>query len=244
VKEYAGVEAGFLGPVKLGLPLVADEVLREGVYVAGANREGSHLRGVIPGKHFPCRYADLHVARPGDACARCGGVLAVERVIEVGNTFKLGTKYSLPLKACYLDEQGQERPIIMGSYGIGPARIAAAAIEQHHDPNGIIWPPSIAPFQIHLLTVNVKDERMRRLGEEMYQGLTAAMEVLYDDRDERPGVKFKDADLIGIPYRVTVGNRAVQEGKIEVRNRRTKEEMLLSVSEIPLRLREMLAQVA
>ncbi len=246
VKEYAGVEAGFLGPVKpvkLGVPLLADEVLKEGVYVAGANREGYHLRGVIPGRHFVCRYADLHVAQPGDACGTCGGMLTVERVIEVGNIFKLGTKYSLPLKAVYLDEQGQERPIIMGSYGIGPARIAAAAIEQNHDPDGIIWPRSVAPFQIHLLTVNVKDEEMRRLGEEVYQGLTAATEVLYDDRDERPGVKFKDADLIGIPYRVTVGNRAVREGKIEVRNRRTKEERLLSISEVPLRLREMLAQV-
>jgi len=156
----------------------------------------------------------------------------VEPVIEVGNIFQLGTRYSTALKAVYLDERGQERPIVMGSYGIGPARIAAAAIEQSHDRDGAIWPSSIAPFQIHLVTVNVKDAAMRSLGEELYRSLAAAhVEMLYDDRDERPGVKFKDADLLGIPYRVTVGSRAIKDGQVEIRNRRTKADSMVPVAD-------------
>jgi len=232
VKEIAGVEAGFLGPLGLALPLLADEALAEGVYVAGANREGYHVRGVVPGKHFNARYADIHLVHAGEACLQCGAPLVVERVIEVGNIFKLGTRYSAPLKAVYLDEQGQEHPIVMGSYGIGPARIAAAAIEQNHDQDGIIWPISIAPFPVLLLTVNVKDGAMRAVADELYRQFTAAgIEVLYDDRDERAGVKFKDADLLGIPYRVTVGSRAVRDGQVEIRNRRTKEDALVPIAE-------------
>ncbi len=232
VKEIAGVEAGFLGPLGLALPLLADEALAEGVYVAGANREGYHVRGVVPGKHFNARYADIHLAQAGEVCPQCGAPLVVERVIEVGNIFKLGTRYSAPLKAVYLDEQGQEHPIVMGSYGIGPARIAAAAIEQNHDQDGIIWPISIAPFPVLLLTVNAKDGAMRAVADELYRQFTAAgIEVLYDDRDERAGVKFKDADLLGIPYRVTVGSRAVRDGQVEIRNRRTKEDALVPIAE-------------
>lgn len=232
VKEIAGVEAGFLGPLGLALPLLADEALAEGVYVAGANREGYHVRGVVPGKHFSARYADIHLVQAGEACLHCGAPLVVERVIEVGNIFKLGTRYSAPLKAVYLDEQGQEHPIVMGSYGIGPARIAAAAIEQNHDQDGIIWPISIAPFPVLLLTVNAKDGAMRAVADELYRQFTAAgIEVLYDDRDERAGVKFKDADLLGIPYRVTVGSRAVRDGQVEIRNRRTKEDALVPIAE-------------
>ena len=243
VQAVAGVEAGFLGPVGLTIPLLADGALAAGVYVAGANRVDTHLRGVVPGKHFTARYGDIHRVQTGDACVNCGGALAVERVIEVGNIFKLGTRYSTPLKAVYLDEQGQERPIVMGSYGIGPARIAAAALEQHHDADGTIWPLTIAPFQVHLLTVNVKDAAMQRLGEELYRGLVAAaVEVLYDDRDERPGVKFKDADLIGIPYRVTVGSRAVREGQAEIRTRRTRQETPVPIAEVVPRIRALLEQ--
>jgi prolyl-tRNA synthetase len=167
----------------------------------------------------------------------------VERVIEVGNIFKLGTRYSIPLKALYLDEKGEERPIVMGSYGIGPARIAAAAIEQHHDRDGAIWPGSIAPFQVHLVTVNVKDPGMRELGEELYRTLNGAgVELLYDDRDERPGVKFKDADLVGIPYRVTVGSRAIKEGQVEIRHRRTREDMFVPAAETVPRIQALLLQ--
>lgn len=232
VKEFAGVEVGFLGPLNLELPLLADEALAEGVYVAGANREGTHLRGVVPGKQVRARYADIHRVQAGEACVKCGGLVTVEPVIEVGNIFQLGTRYSTALKAVYLDERGQERPIVMGSYGIGPARIAAAAIEQSHDRDGAIWPSSIAPFQIHLVTVNVKDAAMRSLGEELYRSLAAAhVEMLYDDRDERPGVKFKDADLLGIPYRVTVGSRAIKDGQVEIRNRRTKADSMVPVAD-------------
>ncbi|MFQ5656279.1 MAG: proline--tRNA ligase [Candidatus Methylomirabilales bacterium] len=242
VKEIAGVEAGFLGPLGLELSLLADEALAEGVYVAGANREGYHVRGVVPGKHFSARYADIHRVQAGETCVQCGAPLTVERVIEVGNIFKLGTRYSVPLKTVYLDERGQEHPIVMGSYGIGPARIAAAAIEQNHDQDGVIWPMSIAPFPVLLLTVNVKDEAMQALGEEIYQQfLGVGVEVLYDDRDERPGVKFKDADLLGIPYRVTVGSRAIREGEVEIRNRRTKEDALVPVAEVVAHVRTLLS---
>lgn len=201
--------------------VVADECLREGRYVVGANREGYHLTGVSPGTDFACEFADLQVALPGEGCPQCGKPLRVERVIEIGNIFKLGTKYSIPLGAMYLDEQGQQKPVIMGSYGIGPARIAAAAIEQRHDGNGIIWPWAIAPFQVHLVPVAAKDAGPARAVEEIAVELEAAgFEVLVDDRDERAGVKFKDADLLGVPIRITVGNLLTKEGLVEVRARR------------------------
>ena len=223
IAAATGGEAGFVGPVGLRLRVIADETLRTGCYVAGANKPDTHLRGVVPGTHFQPEFADLREADAGDACATCGAALGVERVIEIGNIFKLGTKYSIPLGALYLDEQGHERPIVMGSYGIGPARIAAAAIEQNHDQDGMIWPEAIAPFDVHLLVVNVKDTKMAGIAEELYGALTAAgPDVLYDDRDERPGVKFKDADLLGLPVRVTVGAKALKEGVVEVRSRRTK----------------------
>ena len=223
ILEAAGVEPGFIGPVGVRLRILADDCLRSGCYVAGANKPDTHLRGVVPGRDFQAEFADLQEANAGDGCGRCGQPLAIERVIEVGNIFKLGTKYAEPLRAVYLDEQGQERPIVMGSYGIGPARIAAAAIEQNHDAEGIIWPKTIAPFQVHLLVVNTREPRMMELAERLYADLVAAeLEVLYDDRDERAGVKFKDADLLGLPVRVTVGARVLKEGVVEVRSRRTK----------------------
>lgn len=241
VKEHAGVEAGFLGPVGQQLPILTDEALREGVYVAGANKPDTHVRGIVPGKHFPARFVDLRAVLPGEGCPQCGTPLGVERVIEVGNIFKLGTKYSVPLKAVYLDEAGQERPIVMGSYGIGPARIAAAAIEQNHDKDGIIWPESIAPFAVHLVVVNVKEPAMAGLGERLYGAAQAAgLEILFDDRDERPGVKFKDADLLGIPYRVTVGTRAVRDGLVEIRRRRDRQEWALREGEVIPRLKDLL----
>jgi prolyl-tRNA synthetase len=219
-----GGEAGFVGPVGLALRTIADETLRTGCYVAGANKPDTHLRGVVPGTHFQAEFVDLREADAGDVCTKCGASLAVERVIEIGNIFRLGTKYSKPMGALYLDEQGQEQPIVMGSYGIGPARIAAAAIEQNHDRDGMIWPETIAPFDVHLVVVNIKDAKMAEMAEALYGALTAAgLEVLYDDRDERGGVKFKDADLLGCPVRVTVGSRALKEGVVEVRRRRTGE---------------------
>jgi len=225
--------------------VVADDSLKDGVYVVGANKDGVHLRGARPGQDFQAHFVDLHVAKPGDSCVECGQPIVVERVIEVGNIFKLGTKYSVSLHAVYLDQAGQERPIVMGSYGIGPARILAAAIEQGHDADGMIWPWSIAPFGIHLLAVNVNDRVQQETAQELYQTLIqGGFEVLLDDRDERPGVKFKDADLIGCPIRVTVGTSFVKNGTIEVRVRRdrserkvTKDELISTVKELALSLR-------
>jgi prolyl-tRNA synthetase len=241
IREVAGVEAGFVGPVGLAIRVIADVSLSAGCYVAGANKPDTHLLGVVPGETFQAEFADLHEAGAGDGCVQCGAPLAVERVIEVGNIFKLGTKYSVPLGAVYLDEQGQAHPIVMGSYGIGPARIAAAAIEQSHDQHGIIWPDSIAPFPVHLLVVNAKDPRMAPLAEDLYARLTeAGVEALYDDRDERPGVKFKDADLLGLPVRITVGSRAVKEGTVEIRRRRTGEEIAVVPAEAVASVRSLL----
>ena len=222
VTSQLGVAPGSVGPVGAhGITrIVADLSLRQGSYVVGANRDGFHLTAVTAGKDFDCEFADLQVALPGEGCPSCGKPLGVERVIEVGNIFKLGTKYSVPLNAMYLDEQGQQKPIVMGSYGIGPARIAAAAVEQRHDADGIIWPWAIAPFHVHVVPVAVKDPAQMAAAEEIYCELgTAGFEVLMDDRDERAGVKFKDADLLGVPIRVTVGNALAKEGVVEVRNR-------------------------
>jgi len=223
VKAALGVPAGFIGPMGHKIRKIADRVLQQGTYVAGANKEGFHLRGVSADKHFSdAEFADIHTAAAGDACSQCGKPLRIERVIEIGNIFKLGTKYSVPLKANYLDEQGNEKPIIMGSYGIGPARIAAAAIEQGSDENGIIWPLAISPYQVLIVPVNVKDVRSMDVAEEMYRLLEEkSFEVLMDERDERAGVKFKDADLIGIPYRIVIGEKNLKEGMVEIKERKT-----------------------
>jgi len=175
---------------------------------------------VPPRANFACEWADFQAALPGEGCRTSGKPHAVERVIEVGNIFKLGTKFSEPLNAMYLDEQGQQRPIVMGSYGIGPARIAAAAVEQHHDADGIIWPWTIAPFHVHLVPIAIKDAGQMAAAEEIEKALAGAgFDVLMDDRDERAGVKFKDADLLGVPIRVTVGNALAKEGMVEIRER-------------------------
>jgi prolyl-tRNA synthetase len=240
VRDALGAPVGSVGPVGATVPIVADEVLGEGVYVVGANREGFHLRGVRPGRDFTARYADLHLAQAGDACPTCGEPLVIERVIEVGNIFKLGTKYSSTLGATYLDERGQARPIVMGSYGIGPARIVAAAIEQRHDADGIVWPWSIAPFQVHVLPVNPKQAAVRDAAERLYRDLGAAgLETILDDRDERPGVKFKDADLLGIPIRVTVGALLGKEGKVEVRTRRDRRDVAVAPDGVVAAVRDL-----
>ena len=240
VRDALGVVVGSVGPVGAPVPVVADEVLGEGVYVCGANREGVHLRGVRPGRDFTARHADVHVAQAGDACPECGAPLSMERVIEVGNIFKLGTRYSATLGATYLDERGQSRPIVMGSYGIGPARIVASAIEQRHDADGIVWPWSIAPAQVHVLPVNVKQAAMRETAERLYQDLGAAgFATILDDRDERPGVKFKDADLLGIPVRVTVGARLAKDGQVELRARRDRQDVAVSPDGVVAAVRDL-----
>ncbi len=233
VKQFLGVPAGFIGPMDHKVRKIADPVLKQGEYVAGANKEGFHVKGVTADEHFgDAEFVDIHLAAAGDACTQCGKLLRIERVIEAGNIFKLGTKYSVPLKANYLDESGNEKPIIMGSYGIGPARIAAAAVEQGNDENGIIWPLAIAPYQVVILPVNVKDVKSMDVAEEMYASLEEkGFEALLDDRDERAGVKFKDADLIGIPWRIIIGEKNLKEGLVELKERRTGQVEKLKVEE-------------
>ena len=240
VKQHLGVAPGSIGPVGVtGVRIIADESLREGRYVVGANREGVHLTGVAPGQDFACEWADLQVTLGGEGCPTCGKALRIERVIEVGNTFKLGTRYSVPLGAAYLDENGKQQPIVMGSYGIGPARIAASAVEQQHDADGIVWPWAIAPFQVHLVPVAVKDAAQMAAAEEIYRDLRAAgFDVLMDDREERAGVKFKDADLLGIPLRITIGNALAKEGVVELRQRRTRAERRIPKGEVVAAVQE------
>jgi len=233
VASVLGAPVGSVGPLGGRAPVVADEALRQGRYVVGAGREGFHVKGVAAGRDFECRFADLHTVAPGEACTVCGAPLNVERVIEIGNIFKLGTKYSEALGARYLDEHGQERPIVMGSYGIGPARIAATAIEQLADADGIVWPPSIAPFAVHIVVVNVRAEAQAAAGEALYAECgERGLDTLLDDREERPGVKFKDADLLGVPVRVTIGNAWVKSGLVEVRARGTREERKVPRGEV------------
>jgi len=233
VKEILGVEAGFIGPMKHKIRIIADMCLKEGVFVSGANKPHYHTRGVRPGKDFTAKWYDIHIAKEGDACQKCNSPLRIERVIEIGNIFKLGTKYSIPLKAFYLDEKGQEKPVIMGSYGIGPARIAAAAIEQNHDKDGIIWPKSIAPFEVEILPLNMRDAKTLEVAEKLYKDLTEkGIEIFMDDRDERAGVKFKDADLIGIPTQIILGEKNLKEGCVEIKNRRTKEAIKVKIGEV------------
>ncbi len=245
ILAHLGAEAGSIGPAGAKLPTIADESLRTGQYIVGANKDGFHLRGVVPGTHFQPKWADIHRARTGDGCPRCESNLRVERVIEVGNIFKLGTRYSVSLRAMYLSEAGEECPIVMGSYGIGPARIVAAAIEQHHDEQGIVWPTAIAPYQLHLLPVNMRDDKMAELAEAIYTQLQRErVEVLYDDRDERPGVKFKDADLLGLPLRLTIGSRALKEGMLELKVRKTGEELRVPPSEAVSRAKALLSHLS
>jgi prolyl-tRNA synthetase len=233
VKEILGVEAGFIGPMNHKIRIIADMCLKEGIYVSGANKPHYHARGIRPGKDFTAEWNDIHIAKEGDLCRRCSATLKIERVIEIGNTFMLGTKYSVPLKAFYLDEKGQEKPVVMGSYGIGPARVAAAAIEQNNDKDGIIWPKSIAPFEVEILPLNMKDAKTVEVAEKLYKDLTEkGVEILMDDRDERAGVKFKDADLIGIPTQIILGEKNIKEGFVEIKDRRTKEAVKVKVEKV------------
>jgi prolyl-tRNA synthetase len=243
VKEILGVEAGFIGPMGHKLRIIADSCLKEGLFVTGANKAHYHVKGVMTERDFPAEWSDIHIARAGDLCTSCGKPLHVEQVIEIGNIFKLGTKYSTALKAFFLDENGQENPIIMGSYGIGPARIAAAAIEQNNDKDGIIWPRSIAPFDVQLIPLNMNDPKTVETAELLYKELKAGgADVLMDDREERAGVKFKDADLIGIPVQIIIGEKNIKEGLVEVKDRKTKEAVKVRVEEVSERIKQIRAE--
>lgn len=241
VKRLTHAEVGFAGPIGLDIPVIADLSIRDMAnFVTGANKTDYHFVNVNLNDFKISKFADIRFITSEDTCPRCGGTLEFKRGIEVGHIFKLGTKYSKHLKATYLDVEGKERYIVMGCYGIGVGRTVAAAIEQHHDKDGIIFPFSIAPFQIYLLPVDVKKQEVVEKAETLYQELSRHWEVLYDDRDERPGVKFKDADLIGIPIRITLGKH-LKDGKVEVKVRKTGENMLVPLSELIVRI-EKLAQ--
>ncbi len=219
---------GFIGPVGARVPVLADEALRDmrGL-VAGANEDGRHLRGVEPGRDFEANWGDVRSVVAGDTCPN-GGTIRVEPAIEVGNIFKLGTRYTEPLGARYLDESGKEHDIWMGSYGSGPARIVAAAVEQYADEQGISWPRALAPFDIHLLTLGKQGEEARTVADGIYAELCATgLEVLYDDRDASPGEKFADAELLGAPLRLTVGRKGIEAGEVEAQVRRGQERRTL-----------------
>jgi prolyl-tRNA synthetase len=220
IREAFGAEPGSLGPVRFAGEVVVDETLREGQFVAGANRTGYHLRGVERGRDFDGRIADIRLSREGDRCPRCGGALTFRTAIEVGHIFKLGTFYSVPFDATYLDEQSIEHPIQMGSYGIGPGRVLAAIVEQGHDDRGIVWPPSVAPYDAHVLSLAGGSDEVATMAAGVAEDLSGSgRDVLLDDRDARPGEKFADADLLGCPLRVTVGKKSLDDGSVDVRRR-------------------------
>ncbi len=220
IKAAFGASGGSLGPVGIDVEVLADEALRDGQYVAGANRDGWHLLGVEAGRDYEPRFVDIREAREGDTCPNCGGALRFQTAIEVGHIFKFGSRYSTPLDATFLDEDGVERPLVGGSYGVGPARVMAAAVEQSHDENGIIWPASIAPYDVHVLALHGGAEDVLADAEKVAAILSeAGLDVLLDDRDERPGEKFADADLIGAPLRVIVGKKTLEDGSVDVRRR-------------------------
>jgi prolyl-tRNA synthetase len=216
---------GSIGPGGAQLPVLLDEAVTangQGSYVVGANESDAHLTGVVPGRDFSFETVDVRTVVAGDTIN--GSVVRVEPAIEIGNIFKLGTRYSEPLGATYLDENGKAQLIWMGSYGFGPARAAAAAVEQYADENGISWPRAIAPFDVELVTLGKPGSPERELSDRLYAELQATgLDTLYDDRDAGPGEKFADAELLGCPVRLTVGRRTIGAGEVEVQIRRGKE---------------------
>jgi prolyl-tRNA synthetase len=246
VEKVTGAPVGFAGPVGLKARIIADFSL-QGMknFVTGGNEKDLHLKNVNLERDFRVElFADLRNVVPGDSCPRCdSGRMEIWRGIEVGHVFKLGTKYSEALKATYLDADGKEQIIFMGCYGIGISRTVAACIEQNYDSNGIIFPIPIAPFHCIISAVNYKEEPVRDASDAIYTDLAAAgIEVLLDDRDERPGSKFKDADLIGIPLRIVVGARNLAEGKVELKHRRSGEVELIPVSEALAKVKALVAE--
>jgi prolyl-tRNA synthetase len=229
IRSALGAEPGSVGPVGVSVEVVADEALREGQHVVGANRDGWHLRGVQAGRDYEPRFDDLRQAREGDGCPNCGGALRFQTAIEVGHIFKLGTYYSIPLGATFLDEDGREKPLIMGSYGVGVTRTVAAVVEQRHDEHGITWPADLAPYDVHVVALAGLEEQAEEVSEALEHG---GRSVLLDDRDQRPGEKFADADLIGCPMRVTVGKKTLEDGGVDIRDRVTGEERRVAVAEL------------
>lgn len=244
IRRVTGAPVGFTGPVGLDVQtlVVDEEVVNMVNCITGANQADAHYRNVNPGRDFkPDLVADIRVVAEGDVCIHCGARLKSRRGIEVGQVFKLGVKYSKALGLNYLDERGEEKPVVMGCYGIGVSRTMAAAVEQNYDADGIIWPASIAPFSVVVVPVNMKDETQAAVAEKVYQELwKAGIDTIIDDRAERPGVKFKDADLVGYPVRVTVGKKAA-DGQVEVLRRRNKEMQLVETDALVDTVRRVLA---
>ncbi len=245
VQELTGAEVGFAGPVGLKLPIYADQaVAAMAAMVTGANRDNYHLKNVRPERDFKItETADLRSITAQDPCPRCGGALTLLRGIEVGHIFKLGLKYSKALRATYLDQDGKEQLIYMGCYGIGVSRIVAAAIEQGHDDHGIVFPMALAPFQVCLIPIAVNDAEVWGCVERLHAELEAqGVEVLLDDRDERPGVKFKDCDLLGLPLRVVVGAKTLAQDAAEVRHRSSPNNLMVPLKDLIPYLKGQIAQ--
>ncbi|MCC6849177.1 MAG: proline--tRNA ligase, partial [Deltaproteobacteria bacterium] len=246
VERVTGAPIGFAGPMDLKskVRLLADHALA-GITAAvtGANKADTHVKGVSAARDFPeAEFADLRAAGAGDRCPRCAGRFVLQRGIEVGQVFYLGTKYSEALKATVLDAEGKERVLEMGCYGIGVTRTIAAAIEQNHDDAGIVWPMPLAPFHVVVVPVSVTDERLRTTAERLHDELEErGVDVLLDDRDERPGVKFKDADLIGCPLRITVGPRALERDAVELKGRTEKTATEVPIAEAAARVADLVA---
>jgi prolyl-tRNA synthetase len=239
IKTAFGADPGSIGPVGFSGQVVADEMLREGQFVTGANRTGWHLRGVEHGRDFEARFADIRQPREGDTCPKCGGRLRFQVAVEVGHIFKLDTDYSEPLGARFLDEDGKEKPIVMGSYGIGPGRIIAAAVEQNYDEAGIAgWPASIAPYDAHVVVLPGLETEGDGVAAELAD---AGISVLVDDRDQRAGEKFADADLIGCPVRITVGKKTLEDGAVDLLVRRGRAEERVELGKIAARVKELTA---
>lgn len=236
VIQATGAPIGFAGPIGVKATLICDWSLKSAKgLICGANERDYHLTGLDQERDFSAtQFADIRQARTGDQCPRCpGGIFSTHRGIEVGQTFYLGTKYSKALNATYLDAQGQQHPMEMGCYGIGITRTVAAAIEQHHDDNGIIWPMPLAPISVQIVPVNWNDAAIRQTAENLHDQLLAAgVDVLLDDRDERPGVKFKDADLLGVPLRVTIGSKTLARGMVELKRRTEKQATEVALDQI------------
>ncbi|HWE37236.1 MAG TPA: YbaK/EbsC family protein, partial [Isosphaeraceae bacterium] len=226
IEKATGTPLGFLGPVGIKIPMVIDRAIAAmPTVVVGGNEVDVHFKGVVPGRDFPLeRIHDIRNAEAGDPCPRCGGSLEVKSGLEIGHVFKLGTKYSKAMGATYLDEKGHETQVIMGCYGIGVNRIVAGAVEASHDANGIVWPFALAPYHVLIVPLQLQNEAVMGQTAALESALAAAgLDVLVDDRDQRPGFKFKDADLIGVPLRVVVGERGLKDGKIEIKWRHESE---------------------
>ncbi len=241
-REVGGV-AGFVGPVGLRkAKVLVDASVEPRAYIAGANKKDTHLRDVLPGRDFDGERVDVHDVREGDACPRCGGVLTIRRGVEVGNIFAYGTYYSEKMNATYLAEDGTRKLFVGGSYGIGIGRAVQTIIETHHDDKGIIWPISVAPYHAHVIALAGKDDDVRKAADALAADLeSAGIETLYDDRDESAGVKFADADLIGIPFRLTVSKRTLKEDAVELKPRADENGELVPRAQIVAKMRSLIA---